>query len=53
MATSKITVEVEILNVKKGVPTVIRMDGHQYSLQHPSQMKIGVEKPLIINDLTP
>lgn len=44
MTSSKITTEVEILKIKKGVPTVIRVNGHQYTLQHPSQMKRGVEK---------
>jgi hypothetical protein len=32
---------VEILKEKKGVPTVIRVDGHHYSLQHPNQKVRG------------
>jgi hypothetical protein len=39
MKSTKLTTEVEIMKIKNGVATVIRVDGHQYALQHPNQMK--------------
>ena len=35
---------VEILKRKNGIATVIRVDGFQYTLQHPNQKKRGVAK---------
>ena len=32
---------VTILKTKKGIPTVIKVSGHQYVLQHPNQYKRG------------
>lgn len=38
---TKLTTEVEILKTKKGIATVILVNGHQYTLQHPNQLKRG------------
>ena len=31
--------EVEVIKTKNGLATVIRYNGHQYSIQHPSHMR--------------
>ena len=41
MNTIKLTSKVEILKTKKGIATVIHFNGHQYTLQHPNQVKRG------------
>lgn len=32
-------IKVEVIRVKKGIPTIIEYNGHRYILQHPDQYR--------------